>query len=89
MDAPVENIMQIVNKKINQLDTEDGILFIMDVFGGTLGNITRQAAEIYHAEMLSGVNLPMVICMLNYRDQPVQSLLDKTVENAQSGIQLQ
>ena len=36
--------------------------------------------------MLSGVNLPMVIRLLNYRDETAVNLLQKALDGARQGI---
>ena len=87
MDAPIKKTIDSIKNKLNQLSMDDGILFITDMYGSTPGNIAQQLAIEYNADLVSGVNLPMVIRLLNYRDETEQELLNKALEGGQHGIQ--
>jgi PTS system mannose-specific IIA component len=87
MDAPVEMMISEIENKISQLKIDDGILFITDIYGSTPGNIAQQLSARYKTELLSGVNLPMIIRLMNYRDEPLQSLITKALEGAKRCIQ--
>jgi len=88
MDAPIDKTIDSVKNKLKQLSMDDGILFITDMYGSTPGNIAQQLAIKYNADLVSGVNLSMVIRLLNYRDEPEQELLQKALEGGHHGIQL-
>ncbi|MBE9567452.1 MAG: hypothetical protein IMF14_02065 [Proteobacteria bacterium] len=89
MDASVENRTADIESKIKHLALDDGIIFITDIYGSTPSNISQQLAQRYKAELISGVNLPMVIRLLNYRDRPVTELIEKALDGAHAGIRLQ
>jgi PTS system mannose-specific IIA component len=46
---------------IKQLDSDDGILILTDMFGGTPSNLSYSFLEEGHIEVISGVNLPILI----------------------------
>jgi len=87
MDADVGSMLADIDHRIEQLDTEQGLLVITDIYGSTPSNIAQTVADKYHADLLSGVNLPMVIRLLNYRDADLATLLKKALEGAKNGIQ--
>lgn len=87
MDTAVDKMLNDIEDKIDQLDIDDGILFITDIYGSTPGNIAQQSATNHNANLISGVNLPMVIRLLNYRDESEQNLLQKALDSARQGIQ--
>lgn len=87
MDASIIEIMQHSERKIAQLDTEDGIIFFTDIFGGTPSNIAQQLAEKYQTELISGINLPMLIRLLSYRESEKSQILLKALDGAHQGIQ--
>ena len=87
MDAGIEQTIAQVEKKLGQLNLKKGILFITDIYGSTPSNIAQTMADKYQAQLLSGVNLPMVIRLLNYRDIPEDLILAKALDGACKGIQ--
>ena len=87
MDSAVDSIMNAAEDKLKQLDTDDGLLFITDIYGSTPGNVAQQLATKYRSSLLSGVNLPMIIRLLNYRDENKASLIKKALDGASKGIQ--
>jgi len=88
MDAPTEQACHDIEKQITQLETKDGILFVTDIFGSTPSNIAQTVAKKHDAYVISGVNLPLVIRLLNYRNEPEVELLQKALDGAHHGIQL-
>ncbi|NOQ89651.1 MAG: hypothetical protein GQ549_01755 [Gammaproteobacteria bacterium] len=87
MDADINLMSEAIENKLEQLDIKGGLLFITDVYGGTPSNIAQEAANKYHADLISGVNLPMIIRLLNYRDETVKSLIQKALDGARECIQ--
>jgi PTS system ascorbate-specific IIA component len=88
MDTPVNKIVSDVESSLKQLNISDGLFFITDIYGSTPSNIAQQLATKHEAHLLSGVNLPMVIRLLNYRDDTAENLLQKALEGAHQGIKL-
>lgn len=86
MDASIEEMIDYIEKKLASLNIDDGLFFITDLYGGTPSNIAQQLASRHNARLLSGVNLPMVIRLLNYREEPAETLLQKTLDGARLGI---
>ena len=87
MDASVDDKLDDIDKQLEQLDTSEGLLVITDIYGSTPSNIAQTIADKYHADLLSGVNLPMIIRLLNYRDEDIATLLKKALDGAKKGIQ--
>jgi len=87
LDAPIDKTIDAIEYKLKQLTIDDGIIFFTDIYGSTPGNIAQRLATKYKADLISGVNLPMIIRMLNYRDEPEPKLLQRALEGAHHGIQ--
>ena len=68
------------------LDQGDGVLVLTDIFGATPSNIACRLLEPGRVQGVSGVNLPMLIKALSYRDQPMETLIDKALNGANEGI---
>ena len=86
MDASVLDAMQSIERKIQTLELDDGIIFITDIIGATPSNIAQQLADKYDAKLVSGVNLPMVIRLLNYREADTDELISKALDGARDSI---
>jgi len=69
------------------LDEGDGILVLTDVYGATPSNTLCRLLEPAHIEGVSGVNLPMLIKALNYRESlPLPQLVSRIVEGGRNSI---
>jgi mannose PTS system EIIA component len=53
----------------------DGVIIMTDLFGGTPANISISFLEPEHVEVLTGVNLPMILKFFNSQeDMPLSEL---------------
>ena len=87
MDADAQQTNQHIEDKIQQLDLNDGIIFITDIFGSTPSNTAHKFANKHAASLITGVNLAMVIRLLNYRDESQQSLIKIALDGSIKSIQ--
>ncbi|MBL8511355.1 MAG: PTS sugar transporter subunit IIA [Betaproteobacteria bacterium] len=71
---------------IRFLDQGDGVLVMTDMFGATPSNIACRLLEPGRVEGLSGINLPMLIRALTYRDLTMPNLIAKALEGGRDGI---
>jgi PTS system mannose-specific IIA component len=76
-----EAILPQAQNLVKELDEGDGVLVLTDIYGATPGNIALRLLVPGRVEGISGVNLPMLIRALTYREKG----LAKTVEKALSG----
>ncbi|OGQ23040.1 MAG: hypothetical protein A3I05_07605 [Deltaproteobacteria bacterium RIFCSPLOWO2_02_FULL_44_10] len=60
-DLSPSSIRKQVEKAIHQVPHEDGTLILTDMFGGTPSNACTSLLSENKVEMISGVNLPMLI----------------------------
>lgn len=58
---------------IESVDRNEGVLLLSDMFGGTPSNFCLSFLEEGKIEVVSGVNLPMVIKLANLRDSKTLS----------------
>lgn len=87
MDSDIHSVAESIEDKLAQLDTKEGLLFITDIYGSTPSNIAQKMADKHLAGLISGLNLPMVIRLLNYRTEAIKPLIRKTLDGAKQGIQ--
>ncbi|WP_024614275.1 mannose/fructose/sorbose PTS transporter subunit IIA [Clostridium sp. Ade.TY] len=58
----LEDLVDKYNEVISELDTKDGVLFMVDLFGGSPYNVaSMMALKNDNMEVVAGVNLPMVL----------------------------
>ena len=67
-----------------RLDKGAGVIILTDMFGGTPTNMSLSLLGSGQLEVLTGVNLPMLIKILGSRTRPLQTL---AVEAKQAGCQ--
>jgi PTS system mannose-specific IIA component len=68
-------------------DSGAGVLVLTAVYGATPDNLARYFSEQCNARVVSGVNLPMLLRVLNYSRQSLQQLCETAVAGGESGIQ--
>ncbi len=68
------------------LDAGDGVLVLTDLFGSTPANIAAGLSDIDGIRILSGVNLPMLVRVLNYPDLSLAAMADKALHGARDGV---
>jgi len=71
---------------IKELDEGDGVLILSDIFGGSPANIASKLVVPGRVEGVAGVNLPMLIRVLTYRDRPLQTAVVKAVSGGCDGV---
>ncbi len=78
-----ENADKLRNKiadAIKKLKSDDGILILTDMFGGTPSNLSYSFLEEGRIEVISGVNLPMLIRAASARKNQSLSELATNLE---------
>ena len=52
-------------------NTGDGVVILTDMFGGTPSNLAISVMGLAGAEVLAGVNLPMLVKLVSMRSRPI------------------
>ncbi|HUL95693.1 MAG TPA: PTS fructose transporter subunit IIA [Usitatibacter sp.] len=84
-DEP-EAALTVAQDLIRFLDQGDGVLVMTDIYGATPSNIAAKLLKPGKVEAIAGVNLPMLIRALNYRDEPLEAVLAKALSGATEGV---
>lgn len=74
-DDDVEKIKAKVIVALKKADSGDGLIILTDMFGGTPSNISLSFLEEGKVEVVTGVNLPMLIKLVTYREGKVLAAL--------------
>jgi PTS system mannose-specific IIA component len=67
--SEVEKLRKTLKTCIKEVSTGQGVIILTDMFGGTPSNISLSFLEENVIEVITGVNLPMVITALTKRDR--------------------
>ena len=60
-DDDMEKRRRDILKAVAEVDEGDGVILLTDMFGGTPSNLAISVMEQTHAEVIAGLNLPMLI----------------------------
>jgi len=72
-------------KYINELEQGDGVLILTDLFGSTPSNISC-ALRSAQVTVVSGLNLPMLVRVMNYPTLDLGQLQLKAVSGGKEGV---
>lgn len=73
-------------RMIERLDSGAGVLILTDAYGSTPSNIAARLYEPSKTRVLAGVNLPMLVRIFNYPQQPLEEMAKSAIEAGQRGI---
>jgi PTS system mannose-specific IIA component len=75
-----EKLRGKIKEAIKKVSSHDGVLIMTDMFGGTPSNLSYSFLEEGRVEVISGVNLPMLIKAVSSRNDSSLSDLATTLE---------
>jgi len=84
-DDPDE-ILPTAEDLIRFLDQGQGVLVMTDIYGATPSNIASRLLRAGRVEGIAGVNLPMLIRALTYRDEPLEAVVAKALSGGSEGV---
>ena len=58
-----------IEKALREVDSGDGVLMLVDMFGGTPSNLCLSFLEHGRVEVVTGLNLPMLVKVSRLREQ--------------------
>ncbi len=64
----------------------DGVLILTDLYGSTPCNIAKDLSKNKKCEIVTGLNLPMLLKTLNYYELPLNELAKKALEGGKACI---
>ena len=84
-DDPSDLLPQAL-QVVSTLNTGSGVLILSDIYGASPCNLVTKLLAPGKVEGIAGVNLPMLVRVLNYRDKPIKVCLDKAVTGGRDGV---
>ena len=81
-----EDVMEKALAAIRRLEKGSGVLVLTDMFGSTPSNVANRLADESDVLVVAGLNLPMLIRVLNYPRLSLRELSRKAVSGGRDGI---
>ena len=82
-ESDMEKMRAAIIKASKDVDRGKGVVLLTDMFGGTPSNLAISVMEETGAEVLAGINLPMLIKLASVRGEA--SLRDATAAAKEAG----
>jgi PTS system mannose-specific IIA component len=71
---------------VKELDQGQGVLILSDIYGATPCNIVGRLLEPGRVEGVAGINLPMLVRTLTYRNGNLPKLIEKALSGGRDGV---
>jgi mannose PTS system EIIA component len=63
-----------------------GVLVLTDIFGATPSNVAQKLVDGVKSRLITGVNLPMLLRSVSYRNEPLDALVSRAVIGGTQGV---
>jgi PTS system mannose-specific IIA component len=84
-----DKLRKKIKKGIEKARTDKGVIILTDMFGGTPSNISYSFLEEGQVEVISGVNLPIILKAVTARSKmDMDTLISAIVEHGKKSISL-
>ena len=88
LEIDTQSIRETAERRARALDDGDGVLILTDLYGSTPSNIAASLAGSEAVRVIAGLNLPMLVRVLNYPGDDLRTLAEKAVSGGNRGILL-
>ena len=83
----VEDMRQAIADALAEQEKGEGVLVLTDMFGGTPSNMSLSFLDEHHVEIVTGINLPMLIKLATLTEaKPLEELATFIKEYGQRNI---
>ena len=84
-DQPVD-LINLAQQYVKVLDSGDGVLILTDMFGSTPSNIAKSFSHKKNVNVISGINLSMLLNIFNYPSLNLKEITQKALEGGKDGV---
>jgi len=82
-----ESLREKLQKAIKSLDSGEGVMVLLDLYGGTPSNVSVLLTRELNVEVVSGVNLPMLLeVIIKRKSKSLKELRHVAVNAGREGI---
>jgi PTS system mannose-specific IIA component len=86
VNAGMEELVEAIKAAITATDRGNGVLIMTDLFGGTPTTLSLSLCKTAALEVITGVNMPMLLKVLQIRTQPLAEIAAQAKKAGQQGI---
>lgn len=87
-DCDPDAVLIEAAQAVEELNGGGGVLILTDIYGSTPSNIVNRLLGRYKVQIVAGVNVPMLIRVLNYPRLNLSGLANKAVSGGRDGVLL-
>lgn len=80
------DLLPLAQKLLKLVDTGEGVLVLTDIYGASPANLAGKLLQPGRVEGLAGINLPMLLRALSYRDKGMETLLTRATGGGRDGV---
>jgi mannose PTS system EIIA component len=84
--SDLQECEKFIENEIKNLDTGSGVLILTDIYGATPCNILKKYTSQDSIEVITGLNLPMLVQAITNRDGSLSQTVRKCIQSAQESI---
>ncbi len=84
-DDPLD-LLPLARETLKLVDNGKGVLILTDIYGASPANLVSKLLEPGRIEGITGVNLPMLLRALTYREKGMETLLIRAVAGGRDGV---
>lgn len=85
-DTDPEQLIPRLESLVNGIDRQQGLLILTDLFGSTPSNIASRLQNHDNVRVVAGLNLPMLVRVMNYPKLGLTELAQKALSGGKDGI---
>jgi len=87
-DCEPEELFLTASDIVTELDQGDGVLILTDLIGSTPSNIAARLSDKGNIKVVCGLNLSMLIRVMNYQSLDLEKLTEKALSGGLDGVTL-
>jgi mannose PTS system EIIA component len=77
---------RIAMEQLTGADGVTGVLVLTDIFGATPSNVAQKLVDGAKSRLITGVNLPMLLRSVSYRNESLDALVSRAVIGGTQGV---
>jgi PTS system ascorbate-specific IIA component len=88
-NLPPEETLGMARVALDQLarmNSVSGVLVLTDIFGATPSNVAQKLVDGVKTRLITGVNLPMLLRSVSYRNETLDALVSRAVVGGTQGV---
>ena len=84
-DDPLD-ALPLARDMLKLVDSGRGVLILTDIYGASPSNLAMKLLEPGRIEGIAGLNLPMLLRAIAYRDKDMETMITRSVAGGRDGV---